>query len=236
MANGTQINWTSYINTPFTDYEVFRTNDEGTRMLIGITDSSVTTFTDDSILCPGTYQYSVEATNLWQAGYTAASNHASAEAEGLPYLNQRATVVRSTVIDNSTVLTEWLPPAEGEDWITGYNVLRSTDNNPPTHVAFVPAGIHAWVDTDASVENETYTYSLEVTNVCATIAPPNSFGHNIVLQGSSDGLEHQLEWAPYTGWDSGVQEYKVERFQNGMWELIQIVDGDTHSLTIDPIE
>jgi len=136
-------------------------------------------------------------------------------------------VVRSTVIANNSILTEWLAPTVEPNKVTQYEIYRSEDLVNYTLIATVPAQQTDYMDYDVDVHAKNYFYRIDVINVCNIQAIISNDGSSILLRGNGlqDGGVH-LYWTPYYGWNTPVEKYIIERLdENGQWQVIGNVNG-----------
>ncbi len=85
---------------------------------------------------------------------------------------------------------------------SGFTVLHTSNT----------IGDTAYTDVTASTLTQSYSFALDVLDVCNKSSAPGAIHSSIYLQASSSapGLI-QLTWNPYTGWTGGVQEYRIYR-------------------------
>jgi hypothetical protein len=145
-------------------------------------------------------------------------------------LIQRVDMVRSTVEEDSWVLTEWSQPTLAPHLVTGFELFRSTDNINFSRIAVLPAAQTSYEDRNVSVKSQNYYYRVKVSNACSLEASPGYESSSILLLASPDqryGVE--LRWTPYKNWDTGVEEYVIEEWnpQSGTWDYVKTVDGST---------
>jgi len=139
-------------------------------------------------------------------------------------------MVRSTVEEDSWVLTEWSQPVLAPQLVTGFELFRSTDNLNFTRIAVLPAAQTSYEDRNVSVKSQNYYYRVKVSNACSLEASPGYESSSILLLANPDqryGVE--LRWTPYKNWSTGVEEYVIEEWNNqtGTWDYVKTVDGST---------
>lgn len=224
------VSWTPYLGATVASYQVYRMEPGNPApVLIATVQSSVLSVIDSSIICPSPYSYRVKATNLNHLAISSSSDTAVARPAVSPLAGQRVDVVRSTVINNSSVLTEWKAPSVEPGSVTGYNIYRSENNEQFTLVAELPAAAFAYIDNDVNVSEQNYFYRVEVVNSCGMQVQGGNAGSSILLSASPGEYSTILSWTPYEGWDMGVDYYVIEKQNgNGEWEIIKIVDGNMH--------
>jgi hypothetical protein len=94
---------------------------------------------------------------------------------------QFVDVVRSTVVDNQFVLTEWMPPVTLPNSVLRYDIFRSTDLVNYSLIASVPSIILDYSDFNVNVNAQEYYYKVLVRNVCDVDAREGLMGSSILL-------------------------------------------------------
>lgn len=215
-------------------YEISRLElPAGNWQLIGSVDSQTVSFLDTTLLCPLHYAYRINAINLCGEGYNAFSDTSVAKPEN-ELADQEVQIVRSTVINNKSVLTEWLPPVLAPDRVMIYNIYRSTDSINYSFLAAVPVLSQSYIDNSVQVENQNYFYRILAINDCNVEGTNFTNSSSILIQGKWVNEKTTLTWTKYRQWDSGVNQYVIERLDaNGQWKVIKVVDGTINSAILD---
>lgn len=227
------LSWTPYQGRNVTRYRVFRREESvQTYDDIGVVEGDVTTFVDSTVICPVKYRYMVKAEQLdGFAHLSSDSDYDIANPINNLFANQKVTIGRSTVFNNEAILTEWAQPTVMGAHVTGYKIYRSEDNEHFFHIATVPAVQTAYVDDQVNVNTTQYYYRIMAMNTCGLMGLESNFSHNVVLKAwMNDLFKTELEWTPYTGWDSGVSFYIIERqSDDGSWQVVKFVGGNVTS-------
>ncbi|MEW6469819.1 MAG: PKD domain-containing protein [Bacteroidota bacterium] len=228
------VSWNAYAGAVVGSYKVYRMEQgNSTPVLVATVPATTTAIIDSGIACPVHYAYRVKACNL--NGNLIASNSDTSIARPAVHLfmNQQPAVVRSTVVDDQYILTEWTAPAQPQA-VSSYNIYRSTDNISFALIATVPAQAFAYIDNDVNVQEQNYYYRVEAANACGPMGQMSNSGSSILLEAKRVDQEILLNWTAYEGWDTGVDYYIIEKMNEaGIWEVIRIVDGNVTE-TIDP--
>ncbi len=224
------ITWSAYKGNPVASYQIYRSSDQINFDLIAYTDSDSLSYTDTTALCPFTYTYKIEA-EFVNSAYSSESNMYSATPVSL--LNQiKTSIIRSTVINNESILTEWYEPNQYSEYVSAYNIYRSDDSSPSLFklIDKVNAGTLRFEDFDVNVNERNYQYKIEVENICHDRTGYTDISGNILLNGKLNDMNNSvLEWSPYKEWKEGVERYEIQRQdENGNWKTIKTVDGKTH--------
>lgn len=229
-----RVRWSAYGGCTVTNYELWRAEvSNGIFQQIALVAGNKFTYLDTTLVCPFNYSYRVIATDLCGSIYT--SNSDTSVARPINILeDQKVEIIRSTVINNLQVLTEWLPPLLHPERVLSYSILRSTDKVNFNKVGSVPVGITTFTDNQVDVQKRDYYYRIDVINDCELAGKISNEGSSILLIGKQTDLKTDLIWTPYKEWQPGVENYSIERQRpDGTWELVKVVDGNITTMQID---
>jgi PKD repeat protein len=235
-GNDIRVTWTPYGGCIIDTYELSRVNlVTGIITPVASLPASVREYLDEDFLCPHEQSYRVMATSLCGNPYTSLSDTANALPENI-LENQKVEVVRSTVVDDRDVLTEWLPPVLSPERVKEYIITRSVDAVSYSQIAVVPSGVYSYIDTDADVHSGEYYYKVEVVSDCDVTGSASNMSSSVWLQSKHFGRDEKtrLWWTPYREWDTGVDYYIIEKLNaNGQWEQIRTVGGSAQETILD---
>jgi len=223
------INWTPYIGCSFARYEIYRQDNlVGPYLLIGSVDTSLNQFTDTTSWCPIEYSYKIKAVAICgDTSFDSWSDTTDANPSS-DVSQQKIEVVRSTVVSNRFVLTEWKAPDLYPYLVDRYNIYRSIDKQNFDFIASVPSMVHEFSDYEANVMQQEYYYKIEVQNVCEIKSFSNNINSSILLQVMQNEVGSILKWTRYFDWDGGVNRYVIEKLNsNNFWEEVQSVNNTT---------
>ncbi|MEO5572007.1 MAG: PKD domain-containing protein [Bacteroidia bacterium] len=236
QAQGTNIhvNWSSYKGCPVSSYEIHRTEvANGSSQLMATVPSTQLTYIDSNLSCPFDFSYKIKALDLCSNPYASLSDTATAKPINT-LVNQKVEVVRSTVVFNKSVLTEWGEPNFAKDRVMQFNILRSTDSVNYTLIASVPASAYSFVDEQVDVNHQNYFYKVDIINDCNLSGLQSGKSSSILLQSDWVHERPKLWWTEYNQWDNGVDYYTIEKKNDtGQWVLIKTVDGKTTETLIE---
>lgn len=224
-----KVSWTPYIGANAGTYTVYRM-EAGSSVIITVATvaSSVLSIVDTTLECPVDFSYRIRANNLNGHSISSNSDTSIAKPASTVLIQQKVDVVRSTVIGNSKVLTEWKTPAIEPAKVTGYSVFRSTDNIEFTLLANVSSSEHEYMDEDVNVDAQNYYYTVKAVNSCSITTRESNKSSSVLLSAELVDGTVNLNWTSYEGWNMGVDHYMIEKLNNqGEWELIKKVDGNT---------
>ena len=231
QRSGTNIavDWTAYSGCPVSTYQLYRAAPGEPFSYLATVPGNTLNYLDSGFICPIPYRYKVIATDLCGTTYTSWSD--TSQTYPLNTLeNQVVDVVRSTVVDNQTVLTEWAQPLVHPEQVAQFDVYRSTDNTNFRYLTSVPSVQTDFMDYDVDVQNTNYYYKILVINTCNIDEDLSGHTSTIVLKGTMDEMRQvHLNWTGYKGWSSGVEYYILEKLdENGHWQILKQVDGETY--------
>jgi len=223
--NIVQLNWNHYKGSQPETYSIYRRYKE-TVEKIGEVDSTTNLFIDNAFKCNSTYSYTVVAENLGRTSYLSQSNTVTIEVQNTAILNQTIDIVRSTVIENEFVLTEWSEPSAYPEKITGFTLLRSDKPDSGFEpIAELPPFVTQYSDYQTDVMSQSYYYKINVENICNQNLSTN-ISTSILLQYQSDGNNVIINWNEYKGWGQNVEKYIIEKqINDNEWEIIKEVPG-----------
>jgi PKD repeat protein len=230
MAN--LLSWLPYSGKEVTIYSIYRSIDGLNYDLIAEVAGTESSYFDSTAYCQQEYSYKIEA-QLAASIYTSESNNDASVPTSL--VNQISTsIIRSTVVDNSSILTEWVEGSPFSELVSYYLIYKASDKDPGnfTLIDSVNSSTKYYLDRDVDVNTNTYQYKIEVENICQQRTGLTDLSGNILLQGKLDDMNNsRLEWTPYNGWKEGVERYEIQKQdENGNWKTIKSVDGKTHHM------
>ncbi len=231
--NKVNLSWNIYTGCVNDGYEIYRQdNGSGNFNLIGITNNTTSFYIDSTVYCDMLVAYRVRAINLCGESFTAWSDIEEMQATG-SLVNQTVDIIRSTVVEDSYVFTEWAPPVQAPQLVTEFELYRSTDFVNWDLIATLPAIQTNYSDYDTYVKSRRYIYKVKVKNACEIQTTPGLPGTSILLVGGIDEQENSLlRWSAYGDWDTGVDYYVIEKQDtNGMWIPIKTVNGNVLNYT-----
>lgn len=216
-ASTASLIWNSYINMspPITQYEIYRSVNAGAYALLGINAANDTTYTDHTISLGNNYCYMIRAIN---GSKTSSSNRACFNAnvsQPPQYVYSRFATVIS---DKSVALTAHVDPAQGVKY---YNLERATGNSSNFSVIKTlpkTGSTLSFIDNNVSATTEFYSYRWRAMDSCNNVIMSSNTSTTILLTATiAPNLEVTLSWNDYNAWLGTVDEYKVYRSIDGVW-------------------
>ncbi len=227
IDNAVHLEWNLYEGCTTDGYEIYRQDNlSGNFNIIAMVDEESAYYIDSTVYCGMLAAYRVKAVNLCGEGFEASSDIIQLDAPGI-LVNQKVDIIRSTVVDDSYVFTEWAPPVLAPQLVTTFDLYRSTDNTNFDLIATLPGNETNYSDYNTAVKGHYYFYKIKVNNLCELETTQGMQGSSILLIGALDEENRSvLRWSPYRDWESGVDYYVIERVDlNGNWVPVGRVDG-----------
>jgi PKD repeat protein len=227
MGVNIQVSWTPYKGSNVGTYTLYRQEPNTVPVAVATLTGDQLTFIDTTLYCPMFYAYRIEANSLNGTALFSLSDTSIAKPADR-YKTQKVTVVRSTVLDNKSVLTEWQEPLVEPQRVSSYNIYRSENNENFTLIQNVPRGVTSFVDEAVNVQEKQYYYRIKAVNMCQVESEFDNHGVSILLNGSTDREDNtNLHWTSYDGWPTKPAYYIIERLnERGEWETIERVPGN----------
>ena len=223
-----RVSWTPYSGCPVSSYQIYRYERGDVAQYIATVPPDSLAYTDTTFDCPHPYSYKIMATDLCGLTYTSYSDTSQTYPLNL-FADQVVDVIRSTVIENQTVLTEWKEPIVQPDKVVQYDIYRSTDESNYSFLTSVPSVQTDFIDYNVDVQNDHYFYKILVVNSCNIQEDLSPLTSTIILHGEmNEARQVDLQWSPYKGWENGVEFYVLEKLdENGHWQILQRVNGNS---------
>ena len=182
----------------------------------------------------GGYYFSVQVTNQFgcKAKGVIEDNIVVYDTTPLP----APEIIRSTVINDMDVYTEWLPKQTAVNVIKEYVLFKSADQLTYEYLGTLDPEFNHFTDVEVDVYNENYTYYVVSINQCNVASMASNISSSVLL-GYEKPNEFQtiLRWTSYENWKKGVNRYEIQQLNEfGQWEKIKIVNHDVNQIIIDP--
>ena len=234
LAGNIRVFWTPYQGCVIDTYEITRTDvNSGVSSLVATVLPHITAYTDTGFYCPDDYLYRIKATGLCGVGYESLSDTSGAIPANALSL-QLVDIVKSTVLNDSEVLTEWLPPVISPQRVIGYEIYRSDGDNNYVYLTSVSALEYSYIDYNVDVHTFAYHYKIQVLNDCNLKGSFSNLGTSILLQSEGTDNGDKLWWTKYNNWNTGIDHYVIEvEDSNGNWNPVKKVDGNVNTIKIE---
>ena len=233
IKNKAVLEWNKYKGHQFDHYAVQRKRKGKNWQLVKNINPDQLTFTDQEDLCPDDYEYRVIAKNLDGLDYHSTSNIPNVFIN-TDFTRQEVNVIRTTVLDDTRILTEWKEPEFGLSQVAFYQVLKSVNDAPYIVADTVAPGITSYIDEFLNTDEEIYSYKIKVFNSCDINTRFSNAGNSISLKKETKYYKNRLYWNSYKGWNDGVQHYLLQKQNDkGEWETIGILDEGVKETDVD---
>lgn len=228
------LKWLPYSGHSFESYSIMRSDASGNWEEIAHIPHGQRSYVDHEALCPEPHMYKVVANKLDGLNYFSMSNSVTAKPMKNLFLDQKTDIVRTTVVGDKGILTEWNDPSIGIERVRSYKIWKSANDGEFIPVYELPKGVNSFLDTDVIISAQRYQYKITVENSCEVMGKPSNLGSSILLKKNTDHYLNSLTWTPYLEWKEGVGEYILQkRNPDGEWESVRKFSPDVNSFHID---
>ena len=145
-------------------------------------------------------------------------------------------IIRSTVINDQDVYTEWAPKQNAVNTVKEYVLFKSLDQQSYDYLGTFNALTDSYIDEDVDVFTDNYTYYVVSINQCNVPSSASNISSSVLL-GYEKPNEFQtiLRWTSYEKWKEGVNRYEVQKLNEyGQWDVIKIVNHNVNNTLLDP--
>jgi len=213
--NSYTISWDPIaFNKYFLYYVLVRINPDSSRVIL----DTITKYTTRDYFIDTTaynneskvYKYLLYGYNVCDSNGTA--SYAISTDTSLSKYPQIRSIVRVTVDSNSYVEIDWQKATEGN--YKSYLLYRKpASQNVPfaLYATIMDRNDTVFYDTSVDVAKQSYCYQLIVENQCGYRSLVSNSACSIVLEGSVQPFENNLQWNSYTKWPGGVGQYEILR-------------------------
>lgn len=148
-------------------------------------------------------------------------------------INEHVTqnsLIRSTVIADNEILSEWTPSATGAPKY--YLLEKSEDGNNYSVLATLSPQITSYRDKNVDASQKPYYYRVTILDSCNYSAMPSNIGKTIFLNINTDDDAPVLKWTAYEGWNNGIDYQEIElKDDKGKFNVLERVDDQTFTFT-----
>jgi len=222
------LNWNAYVGWGQVDeYDIYRVSgyNQANALYVGSVPGNQTTYVDTAVTCNNIYCYRIRAREL--GGFMKESYSDTSCATPIHIPNQLPMkICAASVVRDSFVEITWdFPPINNPMM---YFLEKSLDGNGWFQLAALPPTQFSYIDTDVSVDDESYYYRIAVLDSCGDLSPWSNIGRTILLTGENNNGP-TLYWNPYEEWDFGIEDYEIEVFNDllGVWQFVINEDGES---------
>ncbi|MBL7812344.1 MAG: PKD domain-containing protein [Bacteroidetes bacterium] len=234
-TNCSVVTWSAYSGwNQVQKYRIWRKKkSESTFVLLDSVDGATLRYVDSAIMCHVEYDFKIEGVE--KNGWLQNSFSDTAHAKPIDhFVVPPPELWRTTVDTNTFTHTEWIPLGKLKYDIDHYRLWKYDNNTWNVLADSLAPQLRFLNDWNTNVQNQTYTYAVDATDVCNHTSARGNVGRSILLSVSptSDELYPQLSWTPYIVWKEGVKEYKIERsIEHSPFMEIGRVDAQTLTYT-----
>ena len=132
-------------------------------------------------------------------------------------------IIRSTVIENTNIYTEWFSTKIKLNPLLEYSIFRSENGNLFEFITTLDSSINNYTDFNVDVMNSQYDYIIVNKNICNANSLNSNLGNSILLNFQRlTNFRTKLNWNFYNGWIDNPNRYDIQKLNSdGNWETIQ---------------
>ena len=146
-----------------------------------------------------------------------------------------AEVIRSTVVDNENIYTEWLSNGLILNPLSQHLLYRSVNGNDFELIATLDSSIKSYLDEFVDVNSNQYDYMVINKNLCNVNSINSNYGNSILFESNRlDDFRTKLNWNFYNGWIDNPNRYEIQKLNSsGNRELINIIENTENEIIIN---
>jgi PKD repeat protein len=144
-------------------------------------------------------------------------------------------VIRSTVVDNENIYTEWLSNGLILNPLSQHLLYRSVNGNDFELIATLDSSIKSYLDEFVDVNSNQYDYLVINKNLCNVNSINSNYGNSILFESNRlDNFRTKLNWNFYNGWINNPNRYEIQKLNSsGNWEIINILENTENEIIIN---
>lgn len=145
-------------------------------------------------------------------------------------------IIRSTVLDDIDVYTEWFPKESPTNKVKEYVVFKSDGQNEEyEYITTLDNTINHYTDENVDVFENSYTYYIVSVNQCNITSNASNISSSVLLgYDKPNDFQTILKWTSYKEWKEGVNRYEIQKLNEyGQWEVFKVVNHDVNQILID---
>ena len=146
-----------------------------------------------------------------------------------------AEIIRSTVIENQDVYTEWSSNSVYLNPIYEHLIFRSENGGNFNFLTATDSSTHSYIDQNVDVSNSQYDYIIINKNICDVNSNSSNVGNSILLNFERlDNFRTKLNWNFYDGWIDNTNRYEIQKLNsNGIWETFYSTENTENQIIIN---
>lgn len=221
---------TSSNNPYFSHFNIYRAIGEGAFIKY---DSLFKPF-DDSYFDGSTpdyrnnnYRYMMRAAN--KCGFEGTPSDTLGTMEQLVAEPRQQKLITVTVEQNKNIKIIW--PQTPEKDFAQYYLYKSKRGDTAYQMisAFNRISDTVFYDNEVDVQKNSYCYYLLMRDTCDNVSENGKPACSILLKGSAKPFEQTVSWTPYTYWDNGTKEYRIQRQDHeNPFQQIKVMEPQSH--------
>ena len=146
-----------------------------------------------------------------------------------------ANIIRSTVVENQHIYTEWSSSSIYLNPIDEHLIFRSENGGSFDFLIATDSSVHSFIDQNVDVSNNQYDYLIINKNICDVNSNSSNLGNSILLNFERlDNFRTKLDWNFYNGWIDNPNRYEIQKLNsNGIWETFYTIENTENQIIIN---
>lgn len=147
----------------------------------------------------------------------------------------KANVIRSTVIENQNIYTEWNSNSDYLNPLFEHHIYRSENGDNFEFIATTDSSTKSYIDENVNIQNTQYDYIIINKNICESYSMNSNAGNSVLLNYQRlDNFRTKINWNFYEGWSVLPNKYEVQKLNsNGVWESFLDIDNSKNQIIIN---
>ncbi|MBI1222528.1 MAG: PKD domain-containing protein [Bacteroidetes bacterium] len=219
-TNQVRLKWNAYEGVPVTQYMVERelNPDSGKFEVLAILSGDRLEYTDSATHCYQPGNYRVRGIS-GKTTFFSQSDTAKAQPIHVSDLSPK-NLNRISVEDDAIILAEWDTLSTNRYPIDSFLLQMSPNGIQYQNTGSWISGLN-WNSFPLPVDSQSYYLRLIIRDQCGDTSKPGKESRSILLKVHLDSLEQPLlNWSSYLGWNTPVDHYIIERYENGYYQSI----------------
>jgi PKD repeat protein len=144
-------------------------------------------------------------------------------------------VIRSTVIENQDIYTEWYSSSIYLNPISEHLIYKAVNEGDFDFLVAVDSSVNSYTDQDVDVSSNSYKYIIINKNICNVSSSNSNLGNSILLNFERvDNFRTKLNWNFYNGWTDNPNRYEIQKLNsNGIWETFISTENTENQIIIN---
>lgn len=199
----------------FLHYNLYRAVNNGPFILLdSIPDKTLRNYSDPNTpqYANNNYRYFMRALNTCRQ--EGPPSDTLGTFEQLKFIPDQQKLITATVYKKNKVLITW--PKTYEKDFARYLIYKTAASEKKYQLVrtYTNPLDTLFIDEDVDVNVNSYCYHVVMKDTCDNYGPDGLEACTILLKGASAPFKHQLSWTAYNFWETGTENYALQRLGN----------------------